>query len=186
MNRSLRTERENLALAIIDVQDGLMKAMEEQSARALTRNVQTLIGCAKEMGIPIVLTEQYPKGLGKTIGEIKKEIDSISPVEKTAFSCYRVDAFKQRLDASGRKEVILTGIETHICVLQTAADLIDHGYRVHVAADAVCSRRKLDWEIGLRWMERAGAMILTTEIIAFQLLKESGTDEFRRLARFFK
>jgi isochorismate hydrolase len=85
-----------------------------------------------------------------------------------------------------RKQVILTGIETHVCVLQTANDLIQEGYGVHAVADAICSRRKLDWEIGLRWMEKRGAMISTTEIIAFQLLKEAGTEEFRGLSKLLK
>ena len=85
-----------------------------------------------------------------------------------------------------RKQVILTGIETHVCVLQTADDLIQKSYEVYAVADAIYSRRKLDWEMGLRWMEKKGAMISTTEIIAFQLMKEAGTEEFRRLSKLLK
>jgi isochorismate hydrolase len=90
------------------------------------------------------------------------------------------------LNQPARNQAILTGIETHVCVLQTANDLIQKGYEVYVVADAICSRRKLDWEIGLRWMEKKGAMISTTEIIAFQLLKEAGTEEFRGLSKLLK
>jgi isochorismate hydrolase len=97
-----------------------------------------------------------------------------------------VEAFKEKLGQTGRKHVILTGIETHVCVLQTADDLMQAGREVHAVADAICSRRKLDWEIGLRWMEKKGAMISTTEIIAFQLLKEAGTEEFRALSKWLK
>jgi isochorismate hydrolase len=138
------------------------------------------------MAIPILMTEQYPKGLGQTVSEIKMELESIVPVEKVSFSCCGVETFNEKLDQTGRKQVILTGIETHVCVLQTAYDLIQKGYEVHGVADAICSRRKLDWKIGLRWMEKRGAMISTTEIIAFQLLKEAGTEEFRGLSKLLK
>jgi nicotinamidase-related amidase len=114
------------------------------------------------------------------------ELEAISPIEKVSFSCCGVEMFNNKLNQSGRKQVILTGIETHVCVLQTAGDLIQKGYGVHVVADAICSRRKLDWEIGLRWMEKKGAMISTTETIAFRLLKEAGTEEFRRLSKLLK
>ena len=178
-------EEDEAVFIVIDVQEGLIKAMDEEVGRTVIRNVQTLLSLAKEMAIPVVSTEQYPKGLGGTVSEIKKELLTES-IEKTSFTCCRVEAFKERLDSLGRRQVILSGIETHICVLQTCSDLVDKGYEVHVAADAVCSRRKLDWEIGLRWMEKKGAIISTTEMIAFQLLKEAGTEKFKRLSKRFK
>jgi nicotinamidase-related amidase len=114
------------------------------------------------------------------------ELGSILPIEKVSFSCCGVEMFNEKLHQTGRRQVILTGIETHVCVLQTADDLIRSGRAVYGVADAICSRRKLDWEIGLRWMEKKGAMISTTEIIAFQLLKEAGTEEFRGLSKLLK
>jgi nicotinamidase-related amidase len=114
------------------------------------------------------------------------ELGSILPIEKVSFSCCGVETFNDKLNQLGRKQIILTGIETHVCVLQTADDLIQKGYEVHAVADAICSRSKLDWEIGLKWMEKRGAMISTTEIIAFQLLKEAGTEEFRGLSKLLK
>jgi nicotinamidase-related amidase len=186
MERLLRTEKEEIVLVVIDVQEALMKAMDPEIGKNLPRNLQVLITFARELDVPILATEQYPKGLGKTIPDVKKELGELSLIEKVAFSCCRVDAFNERLRSLGRKQIVLSGIETHVCVLQTAADLIQRGYGVHVVADAVCSRRRLDWEIGLRWMENNGAMITTTEIIAFQLLKEAGTDEFKRLSKFVK
>ena len=186
MERLLRVEKEETVLVVIDIQEALMKAMDPEIGKNLPRNLQVLITFARELGIPILATEQYPKGLGKTIPEIKLELGDLSLIEKLAFSCCRVPAFIDRLNSLGRNQVILSGIETHVCVLQTAADLIQRGYGVHVVADAVCSRRRLDWEIGLRWMEKNGAMITTTEIIAFQLLKEAGTEEFKRLSKFVK
>ncbi|NWG01462.1 MAG: isochorismatase family protein [Syntrophaceae bacterium] len=179
-------ERENAVLAIVDVQNLLMKQMDQKVGEKVIRNIQTMIAFAKKMDIPILVTEQYPKGLGKTVPEIRKHLDSIVPIEKIAFSCCGVEMFNQQLDHRGRNQIILTGIETHVCVLQTADDLIQKGYTVNAIADAICSRRKLDWEIGLRWMEKRGAMISTTEIIAFQLLKEAGTEEFRELSKWLK
>jgi nicotinamidase-related amidase len=181
-----RLERKEAVLIIIDVQEGLMKTMDQEIGRNVTRNIQTLLIIAKEMAIPILITEQYPKGLGKTIPDIKMELGSIPPIEKLTFSCCGVETFNEKLDRLGRRQVILSGIETHVCVLQTANDLIQKGYEVHVVADAVCSKRKLDWETGLRWMEKKGAMISTTEAIAFQLMKEAGTEEFKRLSKLFK
>jgi isochorismate hydrolase len=186
MNSLSRIEREEAVLIIIDVQDVLMKKMNQEVGKNVIQNIRTLLTFAKEMAIPILMTEQYPKGLGKTVPEIKMELGSILPIEKVSFSCCGVETFNEKLNRLGRKQVILSGIETHVCMLQTAADLIQKGYEIHVVADAICSRRKLDWEIGLRWMEKRGAMISTTEIIAFQLLKEAGTEEFRGLSKLLK
>ena len=186
MESRLRIKREETIFIIIDVQDALMKSMNQEIGKNVIRNTRILLAFAKEMDIPILITEQYPKGLGKTVPEITMELGSILPIEKVSFSCCGVEAFNDQLNQLGKKQVILTGIETHVCVLQTADDLIQKGYEVHVVADAICSRRKLDWEIGLRWMEKRGAMISTTEIIAFQLLKEAGTEEFRRLSKLLK
>jgi len=186
MNRVSQFDRKEAVLIIVDVQDALMKQMDQAVGKKVVRNIQTLLAFAKEMAIPVLITEQYPKGLGKTVPEIKTELEGIVPIEKLSFSCCGVKMFNEKLDQSGRKQVILTGIETHVCVLQTADELIQKGYPVHAVADAICSRRKLDWEIGLRWMEKRGAMISTTEIIAFRLLKEAGTEEFRRLSKLLK
>jgi len=179
-------ERGETVLAIIDVQDVLMKKMNQEVGKHVIRNILTLLTFAKKMAIPILITEQYPQGLGKTVPEIKMELGSILPIEKVSFSCCGVETFNEKLNQLARKQVILVGIETHVCVLQTANDLIQKDYGVHVVADAICSRKKLDWEIGLRWMEKRGAMISTTEIIAFQLLKEAGTEEFKGLSKLFK
>lgn len=179
-------EREKSVLIVVDVQDGLLKAMGQEIAKNLIKNIILLLSFAKTMGIPILTTEQYPKGLGGTTPEIKVEMEGLAPIEKMAFSCCRVEEFNKRLDSLQRKQVILCGIETHVCILQTAIDLMERGYEVYVVADGVCSRRKIDWEFGLRYLERRGAMISTTEIIAFQLLKEAGTEEFKRLSKLFK
>jgi nicotinamidase-related amidase len=186
MNPSMRLQREDSVLVVIDVQEGLLRAMDQEIGKKMIRNVQILIRFATEMGIPVLATEQYPKGLGETVPEIKKTWGAVVPLEKTTFSCCALEPFDQHLNSSKRRQVILTGTETHVCVLQTAADLVEGGYEVHVAADAVCSRRKLDWERGLRWMEKKGATISTTEIVAFQLLRRAGTEEFRKLSKLVR
>jgi len=186
MNRFIKMERDQAVLIVIDVQDVLMKKMDREVGKKVIQNIQTLLTFAKGMAIPILITEQYPKGLGNTVAEIRMEMGSILPIEKVSFSCCGVVAFNNQLNHLRRSQILLAGIETHVCVLQTASDLIQEGYEVHVVADAVCSRKKLDWETGLRWMEKRGAMISTTEIIAFQLLKEAGTEEFRRLSKLLK
>lgn len=179
-------QREEAILVVIDMQESLMKQMDQEIAKRTIKNIKTNISFAKEMGIPIILTEQYPKGLGRTIKEIQSDLENLVPIEKLSFSCCGERLFNEKLIEINRKKIIMTGIETHVCVLQTTNDLLEKGYEVHVVADAICSRRKLDWEIALRWMEKKGAIISTTEIIAFQLLKEAGTEEFRRLSKLLK
>ncbi len=186
MNPVSQFDRKEALLVIVDVQDVLMRQMDSEVGKRIVRNIQTLLGFANEMKIPVLITEQYPKGLGKTLPEIKTKLEGILPVEKLSFSCCGVEAFNEKLIQSGRRQVILTGIETYVCVLQTADDLMQKSYTVHAVADAICSRRKLDWEVGLRWMEKKGAMISTTEIIAFRLLKEAGTEEFKSLSKLLK
>ncbi len=186
MNAGSRIEREEAVLVVVDVQDILMKKMDQRVAENVVRNIRTLLAFSKKMAIPVLITEQYPKGLGRTVSQIRMEMESILPVEKVSFSCCGAETFNKQLNQTGRKQVILTGIETHVCVLQTADELIQKGHEVHAVADAICSRRKLDWKIGLRWMEKREAMISTTEIIAFQLMKEAGTEEFRGLSKLLK
>ena len=186
MDRFMKMEREQAVLIVIDVQAVLMKKMNQEVGKNVIQNIQTLLTFAKEMTIPILMTEQYPKGLGNTVPEIKMKMGPVLPIEKVSFSCCGVVTFKDKLNRLRRRQILLTGIETHVCILQTANDLIQEDYEVHVVADAVCSRKRLDWETGLRWMEKRGAMISTTEIIAFQLLKEAGTEEFRGLSKLLK
>jgi isochorismate hydrolase len=186
MDALSRIQREEAVLVVVDVQDVLMKQMNQGVAEKVIRNIRTLLAFAKKMAIPVLITEQYPKGLGPTVSEIKTELGPTLPIEKISFSCCGAETFNEKLNQTGRNQVILVGIETQVCVLQTADDLIQAGHEVHAVADAICSRRKLDWEVGLRWMEKKGAMISTTEIIAFQLLKEAGTEEFRALSKWLK
>ncbi len=156
MNALSRIQREEAVLVVVDVQDVLMKQMNQGVAEKVIRNIRTLLAFAKKMAIPVLITEQYSKGLGPTVSEIKTELGPTLPIEKISFSCCGAEPFNDKLNQTGRKQVILVGIETQVCVLQTADDLTQAGHEVHAVADAICSRRKLDWEIGLRWMEKKG------------------------------
>jgi nicotinamidase-related amidase len=179
--------RDHAVLLVIDMQERLLAAFAEERRAPVVRNVLIAIDAAKVLGIPVLVSEQYPKGLGPTIPEIRERFgDAFAPVEKIVFSCGRSAELRAALDATQRRDVILCGVESHVCVLQTAIDLINDGYRVYVPADAVTSRRQLDWERGTALMERAGAIVGTTELFLFQLLERAGTDEFKAISKLVK
>ena len=150
-------------------------------------NTSLLIEAAKLLKVPIVLTEQYPKGLGPTVKELTKLIPAeVKPVEKIHFSCCGEPGFLNALKEIGRPKVILAGMETHICVLQTALGLLAEGYGVHFVSDAVCSRKKSNYEVGLGVAREAGCVITSTETVLFQLLEQAGTDEFKKISKMVK
>jgi len=180
-------KRDSTSLVVIDMQERLMGAMPEESRGAITDKSSILINSANILNIPVVVTEQYPKGLGPTIHEVKEAVgENFSPIEKVVFSCARSPEFKSALSDLGRKDVIICGIETHVCVLQTAIDLVNDGYNVYVAADAVTSRKELDRDKALDLIEKAGATVGTTETFLFQLLERAGTDEFKAISKLVK
>lgn len=180
-------QRDRTSLVVIDMQERLMNAMPELIRESVTKNAGILIESAKALGIPITVTEQYPKGLGPTVTEIKEAVgDEFKPIEKLVFSCGRSPEFKSELREMNRQEVLICGIETHVCVLQTVIDLINDGYRVYIPADAVASRKELDWERGVSLIEKAGATVGTTETFLFQLLERAGTDEFKKISKLLK
>jgi nicotinamidase-related amidase len=178
---------ENTVLAVVDMQERLLNALQEGDRAAVVRNVAIAVEAAGVLGIPTLVTEQYPKGLGPTAVEIRARMGAdFAPIEKLVFSCGRSPEFRAALDATGRRDVLICGIEAHVCVLQTVMDLTSGGYRVYVPADAVRSRRDLDWERGLALMDKAGATVGTTELFLFQLLERAGTDAFRRISTLVK
>ena len=179
--------RETTVLAVVDLQERLLGAFPEERRASVVRYASICVEMAKTMKIPIIVTEQYPKGLGPTVAEIRNAVgEDFAPIEKIVFSCGRSPEFKAALAATGKRDVLICGVETHVCVLQTALDLAGDGYRIHVPADAVMSRRDLDWRTGLQLMEKAGAVIGTTEIFAFQLLERAGTDEFKTVSKLIR
>ena len=180
-------KKEDAALVVVDMQEKLMSAMPETESGLAVKNEKILLEAARILTIPIHVTEQYPKGLGPTIGEIRESAgEGFHPIEKLVFSCARSDEFMEEMKGFERSSVILCGVETHVCVLQTAIDLVNDGYRVYGPADAVVSRKELDWEKGIELMDKAGAVVGTTEAFLFQLLERAGTDEFKQISKLVR
>jgi nicotinamidase-related amidase len=178
-------DADSAALVVIDVQDKLCRTMDEKVLRQLVANAGILMDAAAELRIPVVATEQYVKGLGETVPELKKKF-AAPALEKMTFSCCGDSAFMQRLKGLARQQVMIVGMECHVCVLQTALDLLNAGFRVHLVRDAVMSRRKDNWLVGVEAARDAGAVITSTEAALFQLLKVAGTSEFRKLSKLVK
>jgi nicotinamidase-related amidase len=172
-------DRNRSALVIIDIQEKLFPHVHEHE-RLLVR-IDLLIFAAKLMGIPMVLTEQYPKGLGNTIDGVRQLLPGIQPFTKTDFSCVPAPGFMERLLSFKRNQIVLAGIEAHICVAQTAMDLAHRGERVIVVADAVSSRRPLDTESALHRLEHSGISLISAEAVVFEWLRRAGTQEFKSL-----
>jgi nicotinamidase-related amidase len=172
-------DRKRSALVLIDFQERLFPNVCEH-ARVLTR-IDLLLSAANLLQIPLLVTEQYPKGLGGTIEEIRKALPEMQALTKMDFSCVQAPGFKETLSSLHRDQIILAGIETHICVAQTALDLAAQGEKVFVIADATASRRPLDAQIALQRLDRVGLTITTTEAVVFEWLRCAGTDEFKAL-----
>ena len=161
--------------------------MGEDVRRKVAENIGLLIDVARLMHIPIVVTEQYPRGLGQTSSELVQKLGaSYQPVEKLSFSCYAHPSFREKIKNLGVRHLVLTGVEAHVCVLQTALDLLADGYEVSLVRDAVCSRQKSDWEVGVRMVEQAGGLITSAETVIFQLLERAGTVEFKLVSPLLK
>lgn len=182
-----RLHRDRTICIIIDLQTQLMSAMEEHVKTLIEKNNNLLISSFKTLDIPIIITEQYPRGLGITCESVRQSLDDrYNPIEKVVFSCWREPSFREKVKAFQPETVILTGIETHVCVLQTALDLLGEGYKVHIPADAVCSRFKSDWKSALDLLNSSGVVITSVETVVFQLLEKAGTPEFKAISPLIK
>jgi nicotinamidase-related amidase len=185
--RSHKPTREDTALVVVDFQGSLFSTMDEAVGRRTLAQTTLLIEGAHILGLPIVVTEQYPAGLGVTMPEVQRALgDGYRPLAKLSFSLMGDRAIFDEIAKLDRENLILCGMETHVCVLQSALDLLEEGFIPFVAADAVCSRQKLDWEIGLSAAADAGAEITSAETILFTLFGAAGTDAFRAFARLLK
>lgn len=177
-------QRANTALLVIDVQERLMPVIHEKEL--IFENVNKLIRGADVLGIEIITTEQYPKGLGNTCNEIQLPAENPIVIEKMCFSCMLNDEVNEQLKLTNVKDVIICGVEAHICVLKTALDALEAGYRVHVVADAVSSRTPQNKQLAIERMRQAGAFIVSVEMILFMLLDKAGTDEFKAISKLIK
>ena len=171
-------------LLLIDVQEKLVAMLEKNT---VVKQSNILLKTANILGIPTIITEQYPKGLGKTVDYLAEHInDSTEVFEKTAFSVLKDEGFAEKLKAYGKKQIIIGGIEAHICVHQTVADLIEAGYEVYVVKAACASRKKDNFKNAIRLMRQNGAKIADTEIVLFELLKTSKHPNFKDVQALIK
>jgi nicotinamidase-related amidase len=171
-------------LVVIDMQERLVPAMQAP-ARTL-KNAKLLLVAAQENDVPVILTEQYPEGLGRTVPDILKVAGNARIVSKMHFSCMEDDGFSQAFKSLGRKQAVLAGMEAHICVVQTAASLIEEGYEVFVVSDATASRTSESENACLQRLSASGVGIVTTEMVVFEWLGKAGTPAFKNLLPFIK
>ena len=173
-----------LYLLVIDMQEKLMPVIWQK--KRVIENIKKLLLLSKLYSLPVILTEQYPKWLGFTLPEIQESLSAYEPVSKMYFNCCDDEAFNDKLNSKNLNTVILTGIESHICVFQTCASLIEKGYEVHIPQDAVGSRTDENWHVGLELSKKAGAFITSTEAVIYQILEQAGTKEFKQMLKVMK
>jgi nicotinamidase-related amidase len=177
---------EDCALLVVDIQERLLPPIFNKDL--LVRNTKVLIHLAQLLHIPIVASTQYSRGLGHTVPDVACLLDGVPTLDKVEFGCFSnrafCDAFKSL--PGERNTVLLCGMETHICVMQTALGALNRGYLVHVASDAVGSRTEWNWQVGLRRMEVAGAIISSTEMMMYELMRASGTPVFKEMLQHLK
>lgn len=180
----LRARRAKAGLLVVDLQERFAPVIHDWP-RVLQNSLRLVRG-ARILKLPIFWTEQYPRGLGATVPEIAAELAGLRPLEKTAFDCCAAPGFLDALRARGVEDVILCGIEAHVCVCQTALGLLEAGLRPFVAADAVSSRTPENARCGLERVQAAGGGVVSTEMILFELLERAGTEEFKQVLALVK
>lgn len=176
-------DEKNCLLILIDIQEKLVAMLEKNT---VVKQSNILLKMANILGIPAIITEQYPKGLGKTVDYLAEHLGKTKVFEKTAFSALKDDGFLDLIKSYGKKQIIIGGIESHICVHQTVADLIENGFEVYVVKDACASRKKDNFKNAIRLMRQNGAKIADTEIVLFELLKTSKHPHFKEVQALIK
>ena len=179
-----RLERSRAILVVIDVQELFRPLIHDMNM--VVSNSSRLMRYCDRLDIPVIVSEHYPAKLGSTVEELAELSSGQDPVEKISFSCAGDSGFLSRLQSTRRDQVILCGIETHVCVYQTARDLLSDGYQVVTAADAVSSRQVSNRNLGLAYMRDLGVQTMTTEMVMFEMLKMAGTEEFKSVADILK
>lgn len=177
-------EREKSALVVIDYQPKLLPKIF--NAEAIIPQALLLIRVAKALQIPILLTEQYPKGLGPTVETLAAELQGIAPIAKTAFGCFGEPGFVSALKNTGRRHLLVMGIETHVCVMQTCLAALLEGYEVFLTVDACGSRRQTDHDAALNRMRRASVELVTAEMAIFECLRDAASPEFKQVLPLLK
>jgi nicotinamidase-related amidase len=175
---------ENTVLVLVDVQEKLARAMHEKEA--FLENTVKLVKGARILGLPILWTEQNPKGLGSTLPEVSDLITDLQPITKLSFSCCGEQQFMDQLKPLNRRQALVAGIESHVCVYQTVVDLVGMGYEVQVVADAVSSRTLENKAVGLERCKELGASVTSTETALFELLRVAEGDRFKQMLKVVK
>ncbi|MDA3929239.1 MAG: hydrolase [Prolixibacteraceae bacterium] len=180
----MKIQKENTVAVVVDIQKRLLPVMD-QSDELLT-NCNVLIKGLQELSVPIIATQQYTRGLGETVSEISSSINNFLPIEKTSFSCYDEPAFVEALEEEDAKNVLICGIESHVCVLQTAIDLKEAGYQPIVVFDCVSSRTNFNKQMALERFRFEGIMVTSYESILFELTKGAKAPEFKTISKLVK
>ncbi len=175
-------------LLVVDVQERLAAAMPEAAMDRLVSNAIILLETARLLGVPVIASEQYPKGLGPTVGPLAERLRAmeVEPIDKTTFDACAEPRIARALVDRSPRSVVVSGMETHICVFQTARELARRGFEVHVAADGVASRREENRSLGLALCERAGAFVAPTETLVFDWLGRAGTESFKAVSKLVR
>jgi len=175
---------ENSLLVVVDIQSRLLSAMPENAADQMLKHSCILVKATSVLNIPVIVTEQYPKGLGATDTLLKDNFTKdTSILDKTGFSCFSANSFNQTLKNSQRKQIILIGQEAHVCILQTALELLHYGYQVYIVEDAICSRNAEHKLFSLQRMQQQGATIINYESVIFEWLKDSKHPDFKVISK---
>ncbi len=179
-------QADRCALIVVDIQEKLLPPIFNKDE--MVKNSQLLVRLANILEIPTIVTTQYVKGLGPTVPEIASLLTGTPPIDKMQFGCFGSDQFRSALKAlpGNRNTLLVCGMEAHICVMQTVLGALNDGYLVHVATDAIGSRVRWNWDIGIDRMRAAGAVISTTEMMIYELLRASGTAQFKQMLPYLK
>jgi nicotinamidase-related amidase len=177
-------DRDDAVLVVVDMQEPFLRGIFERERTAT--NVIKIVEAAKALGLPVLATIQNQARMGDVVPEVAQALPGPGRIDKMTFSCCGAEEFVAALDETGRRSVLVCGVETHICVNQTAHDLLESGYRVHIAADAVSSRQESDWLAGLDKMRESGAVITSVEMAIFEMLRDAAAPEFRRILELVK
>lgn len=190
MPKLLNLDASDAAVVVIDIQQKLTAVMDEDELRDALRKTINVLECCRLLGLPAAVTEQYPRGLGQTLPMVGEAVSRVSPdvayIEKTTFSCFGTEEFRQWIRNVGRNQILLAGIETHVCVFQTARDLVADGHVVHVPADTTLSRTRRNHEIGLELIDRAGGVVTSSETVIFDLLEKAEGEPFKTMSKMLK
>lgn len=177
-------KKDETVFVLVDVQGKLAKIVYE--SEELLRNLENLIRGLRILEVPIVWLEQYPQGIGPTTEQVKQHLTGLEPIAKTTFSACKNKEFMQALEKTGRRKILVAGIETHICVYQTAVDLKKHGFDVQVVEDAVSSRTLANKQLGLEKMKAYGVLGTSVEMALYEMLEKAGTEQFKEILRIIK